>query len=58
MLAAQASNQIEEKYDWVLTHELRSVDYASRHFDESGARSAAREILASLPNTNPQWHSH
>ena len=58
MLAALASNQIEEKYDGVLTPELRSLDYASRHFDESGARSAAREILASLPNTNLQWHSH
>ena len=44
-LAALAANQIEEKYDWALTPELRSVDYASRHFDEPGARDAAREIL-------------
>ena len=57
-LAALAANQIEEKYDWALTPELRSVDYASRHFDEPGARDAAREILASLPSTNPQWHSN
>ena len=57
-LAALAANQIEEKYDWALTPELRSADYASRHFDEPGARDAAREILASLPSANPQWHSN
>ncbi len=45
-LAALAVNQIEEKYDWALTPELRSVDYASRHFDEPGARDAVKEILA------------
>ena len=50
-LAALAANQIEEKYDWALTPELRSADYASRHLDERGARGAAREILASLPDT-------
>ncbi len=48
-LAALAGNQIEEKYDWALTPELRSADYASRHFDEPGARDAAREILARNP---------
>ena len=52
-LAALASNQIEEKYDWVLTPELRSVDYASRHFDEPGARDAAREILLWDRRTEP-----
>ena len=57
-LAALATNQIEEKYDWALTPELRSVDYASRHFDEPGACDAAMEILASLPNANPHGHSH
>ena len=57
-LAALAANQIEEKYDWALTPELRSVDYASRHFDEPGARDAAREILASLPSANQHRHSH
>ena len=31
---------------------------ASRHFDEPGARDAAREILTSLPSANPQWHSN
>ena len=46
-LAGLAANQIEEKYDWALTPELRSVDYASRHFDEPGAREVAREILSS-----------
>ena len=52
-LAALASNQIEEKYDWALTPELRSVDYASRHFDEPGARDAAREILLWDRRTEP-----
>ncbi|MCP4004304.1 MAG: DEAD/DEAH box helicase [bacterium] len=53
-LAATAANQIEEKYDWVLTPELRSVDYASRHFDEPGARDTARDILASWDRTEGQ----
>ena len=57
-LAALAANQIEEKYDWALTPELRSVAYASRHFDEPGARDAAREILASLSSANLHGHSH
>ena len=51
-LAALAANQVEEKYDWALTPELRSADYASRHLDERGARGAAREILASLADTD------
>ena len=45
-LAELAVNQNEEKYDWALTAELRSVGYASRHFDEPGARDAAKEIMA------------
>ena len=53
-LASLAANQIEEKYDWALTPELRSVDYASRHFGEPGARHAAKEILASRRPAAPQ----
>ena len=52
-LATLAANQIEEKYDWALSPELRPVDYASRHFDEPGAREAAKEILASRQGANP-----
>lgn len=47
-LARLAHNQIEEKYDWALNPDLRCVNYASRHLDESGARKAALEILESL----------
>ena len=57
-LAKLAANQIEEKYDWALTTDLRPVDYASRHFDEPGAREAAKEILASRPGADPQCHSN
>jgi hypothetical protein len=53
-LAKLVVNQIEEKYDWALTAELRSVGYASRHFDERGASDAAKEILASSPRTDQQ----
>ena len=53
-LAKLVVNQIEEKYDWALTVELRSVGYASRHFDEPGARDAAKEILASHPRADLQ----
>ena len=52
-LATLAANQFEEKYDWALSPELRPVDYASRHFDEPGAREAAKEILASRQGANP-----
>ena len=54
----QAANQIEEKYDWALTTDLRPLDYASRHFDEPGAHEAAKEILASRPDADPQCHSN
>ena len=57
-LARLAANQMEEKYDWALTPELRPVDYASRHFDEPGATEAATEILASRPGADPQWPSN
>ena len=57
-LAKLAANQIEEQYDWALTTDLRPVDYASRHFDEPGAREAAKEILASRPGADPQCHSN
>ena len=57
-LARLAANQMEEKYDWALTPELRPVDYASLHFDEPGATEAATEILASRPDTDPQWPSN
>ena len=50
-LAKLAQNQLEEKYDWALTPELRSADYASRHLDESGARDSARQILESNNNS-------
>jgi ATP-dependent Lhr-like helicase len=50
-LASLAINQIEEKYDWLLTSELRCLDYASRHFDEAGSREAANQILLSLQST-------
>ena len=48
LLARLAHNQLEEKYDWTLTPELRCIDYASRHLDEPGARDAASRILDSL----------
>ena len=53
-LAKLAVNQIQEKHDWALTVELRFVGYASHHFDESGARDAAKEILASHPRADLQ----
>ena len=54
-LARLAANQMEEKYDWALTPELRPVDYASRHFDEPGATEAATEILASRVAPQSSW---
>jgi len=48
LLARLAHNQLEEKYDWTLSPDLRCIDYASRHFDEAGARDAASQILDSL----------
>jgi ATP-dependent Lhr-like helicase len=51
-LARLAQNQIEEKYDWALTPDLRCLDYASRHFDEAGSRKAAGDILLSLRSTS------
>ena len=57
-LAGLAANQVEEKYDWALTPELRSADYASRRLDGRGARDAAREILASLHDTSSVEHGH
>ncbi len=50
LLARLAHNQLEEKYDWTLSSNLRCIDYASRHFDEIGAREAASRILDSLRN--------
>lgn len=47
-LAAYAENQIEEKYDWALTPDLRAADYCSRHLDEVGARAAAVQILETV----------
>jgi ATP-dependent Lhr-like helicase len=54
LLARLAHNQLEEKYDWTLSPDLRCIDYASRHFDEAGAREAASRILDSLPNARTE----
>lgn len=50
LLARLASNQLEEKYDWTLSPELRCLDYASRHLDEAGAREAAKGLNGFLQN--------
>jgi len=34
------------------------VDYGYRHFDDLGAREAAKEILASRPGADPECHSN
>jgi len=44
-LASLAHNQLEQKYDWALSSDLRALDYASRHLDEAGARDAARVLF-------------
>lgn len=53
-LASLAHNQLEEKYDWTLTPELRALDYASRHLDEAGARAAAAELLRAMETSEDQ----
>ena len=48
ILARLASNQLEEKYNWTLSPELRCLDYASRHLAEDDARETASELSVFL----------
>jgi superfamily II DNA/RNA helicase len=49
VLAAQASDQLLEKYDRFLPERLLAIDYASRQLDPVGAWSTARRIADGAP---------
>jgi hypothetical protein len=59
--ASQTVIWIEEKYDWALNPDLRCINHASRHPDESGARETALELLESSDSAEgfyPQNSGH
>ena len=52
-LAHFAGDRFEQKYDWTLTPQLRSMDYASRHLNETGAREAAFKLADAIQQGHP-----
>ena len=52
-LACLAGDRFENKYDWTLTPQLRSMDYASRHLNETGAREAASTLAGTIQQGRP-----
>ncbi len=48
-LAAPMLNKRQNKYDWVLSEQLLTADYARSALDLTGARAAARSVLERRP---------